>query len=181
MKISQTLKDILNLKDIKEAINKCNFEYVYVILHSYVKGNALTAEFTQLCLESNINPLDYINEIPDFYANHLVSSIKMQHLVIPNNIEKIGKWAFTGNFGLKSVKFPDNLKSIDLGAFRGCDDLKYIELPDSLEFISDFIFDLHVTINYLGTMDQWKHIRKAGDTYKSWTIKCIDGTIPGTL
>lgn len=55
-------------------------------------------------------------------------------VVIPNNVVKIGNYAFS-YLKIKNVVIPDSVTSIGDSAFRGCDSLKDITIPDSVTTI----------------------------------------------
>ena len=90
---------------------------------------------------------------------------KIEELVLPSTLKKIGKEAFALCYNLKKVVIPDNCKIIgeeafydcssleclDLGkglktiknkAFSGCDKLKELVIPDSVEIIGNWAFAL---------------------------------------
>lgn len=50
----------------------------------------------------------------------------LTNLTIPNNVMSIGEYAFVGCNDLTSITIPDSVTRIDLGAFAGCTELKDI-------------------------------------------------------
>ena len=56
-------------------------------------------------------------------------------LAIPDSVQTIGKAAFAGCYGLKTVEFPGDLRQIGEGAFAGCKGLSKVELPELLSEI----------------------------------------------
>ena len=110
----------------------------------------------------------------------VAGSLGLEHVVIPEGVEKLGHSAFR-NCKMKSVVLPDsvdrirakafyqceNLKSVRLGssvdtiedsAFAACCSLKYIDIPAGIKTIGDFSFlnsglesiELHEGLLYLG-------------------------------
>ena len=54
---------------------------------------------------------------------------------IPDSVESIGSYAFSGCSGLETVTLGNGLKTIGAKAFDDCTNLKGIVIPDSVEFI----------------------------------------------
>jgi len=63
-----------------------------------------------------------------------------QNSVIPDNVVRIGDYAFAGNASLTSINIPDSVTSIGAYAFQGCINLTSIEIPASVESIADGAF-----------------------------------------
>ena len=88
--------------------------------------------------------------------------------------------AITNMYNLKSLYIPDSVKDIDSYAFDNCGLIK-VSLPSTLEHIDRYVFqrcDLLEEIEYRGTIEQWKNLRKnRGWKAKSniKRVKCIDG------
>lgn len=85
-----------------------------------------------------------VSTLNDFVFNENLTEIApyafyrsgLESIVIPEGVEKIGKYAFYSYNGrnLKSVTFPSTLKSIGTSAFEYCP-LTEIDLPENLEHI----------------------------------------------
>lgn len=91
-------------------------------------------------------------------------------------------YAFYKCTGLNSIIIPYGVTWIDCGAFCECSGLTSISIPASVTRIGDYAFyniSTDLKINYGGTKEQWKQIRKKKnafiDTY--YTVKCVDGNI----
>lgn len=61
-------------------------------------------------------------------------------VIIPNSVTIIGKEAFMGCTGLKSIIIPDIVTSIEEGAFKQCEGLTNVRIPNSVTNIGDFAF-----------------------------------------
>lgn len=153
MKISTTLKNLLNNLEIQAALNQGNFKRVYDVTN----GTFVTPEFTQLCLESNINPLNYMDEVPNSYL---------------------------ANSDIESIIIPDRIKTISLFVFYYCTKLTNITIPNSVTTIGKYAFYDCVKlmdINYNGTKEQWKAIPKGTewkhDVPSTCKVHCTDGDI----
>ena len=81
-------------------------------------------EFTQILLNCDIDPLNYLSNIPSFYLH----SINKENIIIPDKIKFIGGAAFANNQALKSIVIPSNIHEIGYRAFRDCHNLKEIKI-----------------------------------------------------
>lgn len=129
--ISRDLKTILLEPDIQEALQKSDLDIVYDTLPSN-----LVSQFTQLMASLNIDPLNYLEYIPDdFLANTSLKSIN-----IPDHIKEIGDSAFSDCSYLEYITIPDSVTSIDNSVFYNCSNLKSITIPDKVTRIYSFTF-----------------------------------------
>ena len=126
--LSQALKTILLKPDIQEALQNNDFNTLYKELPL-----DYASYFTHLMSSLNIDPLKYLDYIPDFFL------------------------AYTT---IRAINIPSHIKRIGKSAFEHCINL--------------------MSINYIGTKDQWSKINleigwNRGSSIK--TIHCIDGDI----
>lgn len=89
-------------------------------------------ELTDVLLASEINPLDYMTEVPNYYACN--SSI--QSITLPEHVQNIGRQSFAWCKNLTDVEFSSSIYYIGEEAFLGCSSLKHIGLPDHLMYVS---------------------------------------------
>ena len=150
--LSFELMNFLSEPDVQQALQKSNFDAIYRRIHTEFAG-----EFTQLINSLNIDPLDYLNYIPEYFLAHTTT---IKSITIPSHINKIGSYAFEECIRLTSITIPDSVTSIGSGAFYECSELN--------------------DIKYTGTKEQWDNIKLG----KLWnrksaikTIHCIDGDI----
>ena len=192
-------EDTINfIKDNIELIDKNNFKVLYDKLLYYHRGN-----LTSILLEANINPLEYMDKVPDDYA---FAAHNIDNIIIPNNIKEIGSSAFSNCESLKSITIrdsvtsigkyafakctsltditiPDRVTSIGEGVFYNCTSLKSIIIPNSVTSISYRVFSgctSLTNINYKGSKFQWQNIDKDIDWNDKSTIRfihCTDGDI----
>lgn len=73
-------------------------------------------------------------------ANLYVNGDLVTELVIPNNVTKIGNYAFYGYDALTSVIIPSNVKSIGESAFSTCKNLSSVTLTEGLITINHNAF-----------------------------------------
>lgn len=132
------------------------------------------------------------------------SCFSVTSIIIGNGVKSIGTGAFSCT-DVPSITLPDGLSYIGDGAFSGCHRLSSIVIPDNVTYIGRCVFDecgnlRSVTIgkgvttigseafygaynltsiNFAGTMEQWKSITKEKDWRHDGirSICCTDGTI----
>ncbi|MDE6264350.1 MAG: leucine-rich repeat protein [Paramuribaculum sp.] len=82
------------------------------------------------------------------YANPLecahnlyINGELIEDLVIPESVDSIGNYTFSGCSGLTSVTIPNSVTSIGESAFSGCSSLTSITLGEKLQEIRDFAFN----------------------------------------
>ena len=78
---------------------------------------------------------------PLYYAHNLyLNGTKVENLVIPDSITKIGNYVFYGCGGLTSVTIPSSVTSIGAGVFSGCSGLTSVTIPNSVTSIGTSMF-----------------------------------------
>ena len=172
------VKSFLQHLEIKELVAKGDLETVYEKCNqAYVNRNNLT----QYLLDLGVNPLDYFKEsIP---ADTFFQCKNLTHVVIPDGVTTIGEYAFYGCDNLTSVIIPDSVTRIGWNAFRNCKSLTDVTIGTGMTIIGEHAFRYCTSltaINYTGTREQWKKVRRN----KGWrvgtpitVIHCIDGDI----
>ncbi|MDE6651054.1 MAG: leucine-rich repeat protein [Paramuribaculum sp.] len=80
------------------------------------------------------NPLCYGGKL-------ILNSNEINELTIPNDINAINDYAFSGVSTLKKVNISDNIENIGVGAFEGCKDLETISIPGTVKSIGDNAFE----------------------------------------
>ena len=136
-----------------EMIENEEFEVIYSDLDADFRYT-LIGDFTEALIKAGIDPAKYMKEIPP----HYLGGTSLRSYTIPNNITAIGEYAFSGYNGLTGVVIPSTVTSIGAYAFRYCSGLE--------------------SITYLGTIDQWKEVKKLPGWKKDSSIKkiiCADG------
>lgn len=68
--------------------------------------------------------------IPANYFSDLSNRSEIEKIVLPASVTTIGKYAFHGCTGLKSVNIPASVTTIDASAFEGCDGLEAVHITD---------------------------------------------------
>ena len=67
-------------------------------------------------------------------------NLTVKTLEIPENVTKIGDYAFECCPALESVSFPASLREVGMGAFSGCVKLATVEVPEGVEKFGDGAF-----------------------------------------
>lgn len=151
MKMKKSLKNFI--EENIEMIENEEFEVIYSDLDADFRYT-LIGDFTEALIKAGIDPAKYMKEIPP----HYLGGTSLRSYTIPNNITAIGEYAFSGYNGLTGVVIPSTVTSIGAYAFRYCSELE--------------------SITYLGTVDQWKEVKKLPGWKKDSSIKkiiCADG------
>lgn len=64
----------------------------------------------------------------------------LESVYFPDNITKIGSWAFRGCIGLKNIRWSKNLKTIGDNAFQNCNALTKVSLPKKMKKVNSCVF-----------------------------------------
>ena len=82
-----------------------------------------------------------LDKSPRGYNNHLyLNGNEIKDLVVPNDVTRIGSYAFALCNYLTSVTIPKSVKTIGSHAFYGCDDLANLIIPSSVTSIEKSAF-----------------------------------------
>lgn len=187
----KTLEEVVNFvkqPDIKSAFETSDFNYIYDMANS--RSEFFANLVTLFCLEANINPLKYMDNVPANYCNlnlHFSDFsdpyVKyLENLVIPDNIKVIHKNAFYDSIKIKTLTISEGVETIGDSAFYGCTGLRELYLPSTLMRIGNYAFygipTARLAIKYNGTVEQFKQMSKAPfwwDGFSDITISCTDG------
>ena len=122
--LPEEFKDFLLQPETQKQLNTYDIKGIYDKLNlSKVKYIGL---FTQLLYSIDINPLDYLEYIPDFFLD----SASLVTIKIPNNIKSINNYAFYNCSKLASITIPNSVTSIGESAFYNCNKLQDIYITD---------------------------------------------------
>lgn len=152
-----------------DLISDNEFNAVY----NKIKSRTFIRLFTEAMLEAEINPLNYMKEVPPYYLYE--SNIQM--IDIPTGVEEINKYAFSRCSQLKSVHLPEGLNFIGEGAFYNSS-LESLHLPSTVKIIYEGAFEncnalKHVT--FAGTTKQWIAVKDFDKSLlRLEPVKCSD-------
>ena len=184
-------KDILNDRAVLELIElhidlleQRQFQSVY---DDYLTSGQ-RANVTYCLTYSDIDILPHLIDIPDSFA----STIELVKAYIPNNIQRIGKWAFAdsslmyiefdsnskctilehsafSNTWLEEFTVPASVLHIDSDCFSGCAALTKFTLGPNVQSISSAVFancNQLKEIHFVGTMKEFDYLDSQSD--KNW-------------
>lgn len=130
-------------KYIKQFIEKYknlladeDFTSLYKKADKELPGYPDIGSLTQIFLDLDIDPLDYMSEIPNGY---LLGAV-VKSVDIPDHITNIGKSAFRRCNGLTSIIIPDSVTSIGDWAFNDCNSLTSVTIGSGVATIGDSVF-----------------------------------------
>lgn len=140
------------IKNHEEEINLNKFEDLYMELNKEYVSLKTVSTFTQILLDSEINPIPYLTDIPRSFAAYLT----LDKVVLPEGVITIGTHSFYNS------------------------QINELYLPHSLIEILDFGFkDAKINkIIYNGTKDEFYAIKGRYVGYlDAARIECKDGVI----
>lgn len=70
-----------------------------------------------------------------------VGDKELTELNIPESVEYIGNYQFTGGSFFTSLTLPPNLNSINIASFQNCSSLRTVEIPDNTGYLGDSCFE----------------------------------------
>lgn len=142
-----------------DEINNNDFTEVYHDANNSLTHVSLIGKLTETFLDAEIEPLVYMQAVPDNCLAHSkltsvtipdnITSIsvdafqvceRLTNIIIPNRVTSIGDSAFGGCKGLTSVTIGNSVTIIGEGAFRYCEGLTSITIPDNVKDIHDEAF-----------------------------------------
>ena len=189
MNIQQFIEDNIDLIDnnnFTELYNRC--------------VSTDREQLTAVLYSCDINPLDYLTEIPEWFASRTnITSITIPDIVtricwrafsectsltnvtIGNSVESIGSYAFYSCNNLTNITVPSSVTYIGEGAFSSCTNLANITIPNSVTSIRSYAFEDcgNLQISYLGTKQEWKNLVTEVDSFSgtAYVCSCSDGVV----
>lgn len=159
------------IEDNIDLISDNKFNDVYNKIKSY----KFTRLFTEAMLEADINPLNYMEDVPKRYLDG--SSISAVN--IPVGITHIREYSFARCSNLEEIDIPEGVAYILEGAFMNCSKVERIHLPSTLKFIDFSVFAGCTSlkqVTFAGTVDYWVNVVTVLDDslLQFEPIKCSD-------
>lgn len=159
-----------------ELIDNNKFDRFYFRVWKDVQDNYDVGYITTLLRQCDIQPLDYLTNIPKAY----MFDQPVTDVTIPDHIVYIFEKAFSYCEQLRSIDIPEGVLELGDDCFYGCYRLTRVKLPLSLKYIGAECFGSTGLndIFYNGTFEQWQDI--SIDSYGAFpkilpTLHCIDG------
>lgn len=150
--MNKELKNIILI--YKESINSNKWDEIYANISTTFRG-----DLTSILLKAGINPLPYMNEIPEYFAegsqinitqipenikniwdNAFESCKNLTNITIPNSVTNIGWGTFSNCTNLTNITISNGIKNIGGYAFSYCSSLTSITIPDSVTSIGEYTF-----------------------------------------
>lgn len=116
------------IEEYKADIEREDFDTLY----SHMTAQTRAASLTEALLEADIDPLDYLTEIPEYYGHYIT---KFKTLDIPSQIKVVGENAFSECEALREVTLHEGVIAIRNAAFYCCGKLEKINIPKSCLFL----------------------------------------------
>ena len=127
LELPEDFKKFLLQPETQKQLNTYDIKGIYDKLNSPILSKVkYIGLFTQLLYSIDVNPLDYLEYIPDFF----LYSTSLVAIKIPNNIKSINSYAFYSCPDFTSIAIPDSVINIGEGAFSGCEKLQNIHITD---------------------------------------------------
>lgn len=167
------LKMLLSESEIQEALRKSDFNTLYRELQEKVPYSGV-GEFTQLLVNLNIDPLNYLDSIP----NSFLTSTSIKNINIPDHITSIDEFAFAHCGSLTSITIPNSVTSISSYVFTHCEKLKSITIPNKITKInsSTFFYCTGLTSAIIGN-----NVKSIGDSAFYGCKNLTSITIPDSV
>lgn len=145
------------LKSCQGYLENENFKDLYELANTDFETSRDIGFLTQVLLDANINPLDYLDYVPQtcFYGldmfgfdlpkhitsidKHAFAYTKNLKIINLNNINYIDENCFTGS-SLEEVLIPESIEVIPPEAFYNCYSLRRVLLSEGVEYINDSAF-----------------------------------------
>lgn len=141
-----------------DLIDKEDFTSLYS--ESSAELGESTSELTRALLDADINPLNYLKAVPNYF---LKGDASVVYFDIPNKIKSIGYGAFDYCTNLVDITIPNSVTLIDEEAFRHCEKLTSITIPNKVRTLGDCVFQDCTKITNLT-------IPSKVDTIPLWTV-----------
>ena len=108
------------------------------------------------------------NAIIETATNKLLFGCK--NTVIPDDVEIIGDYAFSGITALKTIAIPDGIKKIGKCAFEGCRNLTELTIPESVISIAPWSFEECPDLVIKGSKNSYAHKYAVNNNIRFETI-----------
>ena len=102
----------------------------------------------------------------------------LESIKIGDNVQSIGSYAFSNCYSLESIKIGDNVQSIGSYAFNNCSNLQSVEIGNNVQSINSGTFSGCSNLEKVILSDSLKSIGK--DAFNEcYSLKTVDGSIDG--
>lgn len=129
-------------------------------------------DLTEITIPSKYNNCT----VTEIAANAFKDCSNLKKVILPDTINYIGQYAFTGS-GIEEIVIPDSVKKIDNYAFSDCESLKKVTLSNNLTYLGEYAFT-KTSIEEIVIPDTITEIKEG--TFKDCT-QLSDITFPNNL
>ena len=142
-------------------------------VYEYLNRGIITHnQVTESFYEAGIDPLDYLDYIPEDY---LSNNPNVTEIEIPDHINSINDSAFYGCLRVTDIELPKSVVSIGDYALAGMDNLKSIYIPGKLDYLSALGIYLNDNIEKIYSIAENKAILKKNvSEIKNGTCKFVE-------
>ena len=156
MALSEKIINYLKSKKVQKFLTTNDLDSLYLNLEEdFYSNRFIIRQVTELLLDADIDPLNYMDCIP---KNYLVHSQNINDFKIPNHIKSIWSGAFEGST-LKEVWIPDGVKYIGKNAFAETK-LEEVEIPGSANWIDPYAFDSCYNLKKVVIKEGFKELKE---------------------
>ena len=169
--ISDNVKELIEFYSTE--INGNLWEALYdVLYHMESLSFQYIGEFTECMLKAGINPLTYLDYVPECYLCHT----NVEKVVHDNDsIATIKSWAYSNCTHIKYVFLGENISTVEENAFAYGGTIRELAIMNPETDIDTFAFydtDVEKVI-YHGTKEQWEQTQN--DYIHANHVECTDG------
>lgn len=138
--VSIKIPDTLNGKEVS-SIGEAAFENNKKIENVEIPKTVTSLQYMSFYSCENLSNVSFafksnLKEIGGLSFGHC---LKLKNIILPENLKKIGEWAF-GDTKLEKVDIPNSVEKIGRMAFIWCDQLKNVRLSENIKEIKDSTF-----------------------------------------
>ena len=102
----------------------------------YYSSNKYVKDIKKIVISENVTEIGAFDNIIGVFCD----CINLEEVVLPQNLEKIGEYAFYNCYRLKNIDIPETVTSIGEYAFFGCGYLEEITIPTEVDAIGKDAF-----------------------------------------
>ena len=167
------------IKSRLDLIDNEQYEQLYKeykdTFHLDVKDGGLASphHLTEFLLSCDINPLNYLEVVPQDYQGGSTA----EFIDIPEGIKFISTNSFCLMQNLSSVTIPESCVLVDKLAFSGCKNLNTVKILNKHTQFGERVFYCCFTlidVYYPGTVTEYRKIMSTNDG-QIYTVHCTDG------
>lgn len=159
--VNKYQKECWVIKDTKnDGMTPSNYSGM-IVLPSEIEYEGVAYTVTKIdnyaFYESKVSFLSIPNTIMEIGEKAFTNSYNLERVVLPDKLEIIPKYCFSGCTTLKTIEIPDNVTKIDEGAFQ-YSGLESITLPQNVQYVGNFSFANSKSLQQINIPDALNHL-----------------------